>query len=300
MLLQVILPCVRDGFEVHVYLSLVGHQNRTVAYEGFGIVPDPETARLSAHDFLEYLRLGIRGVGGHLTYYEHLHGPEPLDALPADDAFRGRMQQYSPYSDSRGRAVLRVWKARERMWRVAQGIERQRGVLYQFVLWTRDDAFWIGQVRLRRFPQAVGGNVLFSRDCRRWGGINDKTVLLGRAAAPALMTAYRSFWDPGMDGTVNAEQYLKHLAVRRNVQLQPVPFALLPSLDAMVSNETQAPCIKWFYSCVWRLPAGSPGWCRHWGTEGNGEEPRMMALVGEEGMPRIGAEWWKGRGASGR
>ena len=156
-------------------------------------------------------------------YYEHLNAKEELDPLPQGKPYTQRMGQYSPYKDPLGKAIMRMWKARERMWGLAQQLEHRRRTRYHLVLWTRDDAFWIRNVRLRVLPRppplssgrrlaANNSNAVWSRMCAAFGGINDKSVLMGRGAAPALMTAYSQFWAPDLNITYNAEQYLAMIA----------------------------------------------------------------------------------------
>ena len=266
---HVVQAAVRDGFTVHVYLSLVEFDPEKAFYMwhrvGHGyerLGPDPETGNLSSVEFRRCTREAIVAAGGQLLHFDSPRKPEKLDPLPEPTSFRGRMKQYSPYARDAGRNVLRMWKARERMWNVSRAVERENNAVYQFVVWTRDDAFWLGPIQLCAFPTATSGNVLYSRNCLWFGGINDKTVVMGRKAAAAVMVAYTAFWNPRLSlGGENAEQYLMWLARQQRVLVRGIDFALLPSTDCMVVAKTRQLCLKRFYSCLLTLPPWSPAFC---------------------------------------
>ena len=84
------------------------------------------------------------------------------------------------------------------MWDEAEKQERLYKATYEFAMWTQDDVFWVGPLSLIRLARAYVrySDTIWSHKCRAFGGINDRTVLMGRQAAAVLMRAYKSFWDP--------------------------------------------------------------------------------------------------------
>ena len=263
ILQHLIYGCVRDGWAIHIYLSLIGFNMSQGEYKGFRIAPDPNTVRMNNTIFNTHIRKSIRAAGGDLIFYEHRHGPEKLDPLPTEPGsyiFRKRLSQYSPYYNAIGRAILRLWKSRELMWNASLAYERARGVQYARVLWTRDDAYWVQSLDLTNFTDP---NALYTRNCVTYHGINDKTIMLGREAAPALMTAYSAFWNKTLPlESQNAERYLMYLAKARGVVVRYVKFQRLPTLDAMVDKSNQQICIKKYYSCLLEPPPWGPPFCK--------------------------------------
>ena len=274
---HVVWAAVRDGFAVHVYLSLLGldPRRRTYTYatqysdERILGEADPRTGLLAPHSFDQHVRESIEKAGGELIYYEHLK-TEALDELPEGPIFHKRLSQYSPYKSQSGKAILKLWRARELMWNSSVALEARYNAQYRFVLWTRDDAFWPSPIQLRYFLNETDPKTVYGRNCATYGGINDKTVLLGRQAAPQMMTAYSAFFNPTWNlETGNAEQYLLKLAQVRTGDMVPqtrptvkqVSFAYLPSLDAMANRRTRQICIKMFYACLKTLPPWIGKWC---------------------------------------
>lgn len=151
------------------------------------------------------------------------------------------------------------------LWRVAEGVERKSGKQYKFVLWTRDDAHWLFRPSsLHSLSKARhAASTVFSRNCKTWYGINDKTVLLGRTAARFMLTAYTSFWSPdqALDDTFNSEIYLMRLANLSGLELKAVEFSALPSVDAVIGNQSQI-CLVPEYSCIEpNVTRGDPPFC---------------------------------------
>ena len=164
--------------------------------------------------FAKYLADAVRDAGGYLVHCA-IHDEVELDPLPENRTrFKRRLALYSPYTTRPGRAVLRTWKARESMWNMSLGVERAHNASYKLVMWTRDDALWLDRVQLCPFAwQPDLHKTLFTRNCLSWDGINDKSVVMGRAAAARVMLAYTAFWDPRYFLEVdNAETYLMQWA----------------------------------------------------------------------------------------
>ena len=128
-------------------------------------VADPQTANLTDPEFMQYLRGAITTAGGQLIYGA-VHEELCIDALPNSTRTRRRMSQYSPYNSRAGRAVLRIWKAREWLYNLSLGVERARRAQYSLVLWTRDDALWLGRAQLCPFKWLKGVQTsVYARNC---------------------------------------------------------------------------------------------------------------------------------------
>ena len=89
-----------------------------------------------------------------------------------------------------------------------------------------------------------------------------QVVLLGRRAAPALMTAYSAFYQPKLRLSChNAELFFWKLAHIRRVRLLAVSIMLLPAFDAMFRPNATELCIKRLYSCMRTMPHWAPPFC---------------------------------------
>ena len=62
---RVVAPCAGEGFGVHVYLSLLGFKDGSLQadYEGFDIIPDPETSGYSPEGLRNYVGNAIANAG---------------------------------------------------------------------------------------------------------------------------------------------------------------------------------------------------------------------------------------------
>ena len=260
---HVVRAAVLDGFAVHVYMSLVDFDPRNASYlwHDEWIGPDLETGNLTTAEFHRVTREAVVAAGGQVAYLDTPR-KERLHALPNVTRIHLRLRQYSPYTTEVGRSILRLWQTRERMWNISRGVERAHAARYRLVAWTRDDTFWLGPIQMCAFLKLAADEALFTRNCLCQGGINDKTVVMGRRAAAEVMLAYTAFWDPRpyLEG-FNAENYLLRLAQARRLAVRAVDFALLPSIDSMIRHSTRRPCVKRVYSCLLTLPPWSPEFC---------------------------------------
>lgn len=203
-------------------------------------------------------------------FFRYHAAKESLDTLPVGGPII--MQSYSPYSSPIGRNVLRRYKSVEEMWSHARRPAfatwphaRRPGL----TLWCRDDAYWLYPLDLSVLMSYKASpdvpNTLFSRNCKRYGGINDKCLVMGAEAADKMLTAYSAVWtnDSRLVSAI-AEEYLRKLAWTRGVTVQEVPFLQMPCIDSMFQrgpHDTRSLCVKHHASCVSSLPVGSPPFC---------------------------------------
>mmetsp|Transcript_111592 Transcript_111592/g.221835 ORF Transcript_111592/g.221835 Transcript_111592/m.221835 type:complete len:160 (-) Transcript_111592:64-543(-) len=147
---------------------------------------------------------------------------------------------------------------------LATNTEQRSGANYDFVLVTRDDDFWLGPLDLNAFKAEANSSFkVFSKDCKTWSGMNDKTLLFGHNAAKGvLLRLYSDFWtmDDELEKSYNAESFLQRFVKLKGVVSAPVPFARLPTCDSTFvrnADGTARLCQKSFYLCD-GLPEGSP------------------------------------------
>mmetsp|Transcript_14840 Transcript_14840/g.40599 ORF Transcript_14840/g.40599 Transcript_14840/m.40599 type:complete len:151 (+) Transcript_14840:2-454(+) len=129
-------------------------------------------------------------------------------------------------------------------------------------MWVRDDAYWVGDMprpsALMKGPEA--SRTLWSLRDGKWGGLNDRIVMFGRDAAPALLTLFSGFMRGGFpNGSSNAESHLLAAARHGHVVLQYSTFEELPCAMAMTYDAQQGPAL-----CIIRMywyghAAGVPG-----------------------------------------
>jgi len=213
--------------------------------------PDPSLQPLS-HDQLQLrIQEDVRKAGACLMCLTISTTSEILPPTPRGLVFDQRLYQYPPFKSPLGRNILRVWKSRQSLWKAAKINEQRLGSKYSMAIWTRDDAFWINRIvdpaELLKNPNSP--RTVWSKGCKQWSGINDKTVLLGRDAAEDMLSVYSSFWkkEPSLR-SFNAEVYLKVFANSRKLILKELPFDELPNSDAMLYGENKI-CLLKHYWC---------------------------------------------------
>merc|ERR1712032_720615 len=257
---RVVKPTVQNGFLVDLYISLVDMgNNQPWEYETKCGVRDPNTASLSLDDFRIYLSNELGSAGGTLVVFEAPRKSEELGKFPAETAATiQRMAWYTPYHSPCGRNVLRRYKTAEHLFGKARAYEEKTGFQYGYIMWARDDSYFEKPFNLSVFAEDAGARwTLYSRDCNRAGGINDKLLLMGRKASEWLFEGlYTQFWkaDVGLSGphmydrnwVGDAEMYMARFVQKRGVRLVKVPQASLPSLEAQFEQQgkTAALCVK--------------------------------------------------------
>lgn len=258
---QVVAPAVAAGYAVDVYASMVasGYVNSGRFRPAVsGAIVNPEVANGSSR---ERLSEALRGVGGNLAAFFLL--PTALEvesSFPADPP--RRLTQYPVDSSEVGKNVMRRFKAIESLMAAMVQAEAASGAGYSFVLLTRDDDFWLGPLDLPSFAaDPDSANRVYSKGCKNWDGINDKTLLFGRQAAGRVLgRIYGGFWtrDESLT-TYNVEMFLQNFVKLQNVTSVPVEFKRLPTCDSVyVKGPGGGPalCQKGFYLCPGPLPAG--------------------------------------------
>lgn len=269
------------GYAVDFYLSLSANNNGAHFDDCFKtrMVEPTFMNAMETDKYSKAVHDKIKNAGANLKFLELSKDKEKIE-LPKD-ANRNRIWQYNPYKSPIGRNILRRYFSIERLANMAFQQER-----YEFMLVTRDDDHFLGQLNLSRFASWDNfRDRVFSKDCKTWYGVNDKTLLFGgEAANRTLRRLYSDFWmhDKRLD-TYNAEVFLKEFIKVKGAISTPVNFAEIPSSDSVwVKNKAGTPvlCQRPHYLCdrhpnentsYWQK-LDEPNWCADlWTNLGNGE-----------------------------
>lgn len=249
---QLIKPLVDKGCRVDVYIQLValGHEAGT----RFALFQQPAT-----HTFTAFQE-SIRAAGARLLHAELLQGQPELRANESVINERGRahpelhkvMWQYSPLSSNArertiGLNVLRRYASLEALMAKSASVEETEHFTYDLFLVTRDDDYWMNSLDLTNVKDDPNKTIsVYSKDCFPWLGINDKTLLFGRAAMHSIITKFTHiFIDPELETTFrnneiyNAESALKVLVSASGMKSKLLPSAHIPTVLA-VSDESNA------------------------------------------------------------
>lgn len=213
---RVLRRAIDDGFAVHVYLSLI--------YDA-------------------------SGTGNWLRAREMSR--QELEHIPENP---GQLREFPPHNTSTGKRVLNMWLRREKMWNATLLREAATGKRYEFLMWVRDDAYWVGDIprpsALMQVPDAA--RTMWTLRCGEWGGVNDRVGMFGRDAAPAMLTMFSGFMHGGFPtGTRNSEVHLLKAARAGHVVLQRSTYDVLPLAIAMVYDTRRGPalCLLRKYWC---------------------------------------------------
>jgi len=259
---RIIEPAVNQGWAVDLYLSVVRHgaASNTSWQPVTGMAENMESKNFTSKEQLE---TAVRRAGGRFVFDHPDSNAEEVDSsMPVETPMR--FTQYPVNSSQIGKNVLRRFQTLEFLMGLAATTERSTGTNYDFVLVTRDDDFWLGPLNLTEFKAEGNSSFkIFSKDCKAWSGINDKTLLFGRDAAEnVLLRLYSDFWmkNDELEWSYNAEGFLQSFVKLKGIISVPVPFARLPTCDSIFvrnADGTAGLCQKGFYLCD-GLPEGSP------------------------------------------
>eukprot|EP00418_Pyrodinium_bahamense_P034453 CAMPEP_0179153824 /NCGR_PEP_ID=MMETSP0796-20121207/74827_1 /TAXON_ID=73915 /ORGANISM="Pyrodinium bahamense, Strain pbaha01" /LENGTH=600 /DNA_ID=CAMNT_0020855143 /DNA_START=245 /DNA_END=2047 /DNA_ORIENTATION=+ len=282
---RVVAAAAAAGHGVDVYAELVasGAQDSKDAFTP--VAGQVKSVDADLENLPDVLERSIRDAGGRLVHLTLRPTPEDV-RLPVGVELRGlpmRLPKYPPLTDPIGRNLLRRYQTAERLARLALSGREP----YDFVLWTRDDDHWLGPLDLQVFlndPKASGR--VYSKGCLMWGGLNDKTLLFGRAAAEVMLARlFSDFWlpDARLERAKNAESFLRAFAEVKGVEPVAVPFGQLPTADSAFVRSGAAGaqpqlCQKEQYLCS-DLPKGlgyeQPVLC---GQVGRGEKSALVVV----------------------
>merc|ERR1719195_1108243 len=267
-------PTVAKGWDVDLYVSVVsrGRNNASTLRP----IKNNVSAQVAEHlETVDAIK-ALASTGGWTLRFCELNG----DVLEVDTFVQSnitglnitRLRVWPPNASEVGKNVLRRYKATELLMHQLQDVERTHRFSYDFVLVTKDDDHWLGHFDISAFL-AVSDHPkhVFSKNCQRWGGVNDKTLLYSRQAAEAVLPRlYRDFWmeEPTLN-TGNTQQYLAALFKLKGVESLVVPLHRLPTCDSIwvkrydgsftLCQKEYAMCRK-FWGCGAPLLPTGEGW----------------------------------------
>jgi hypothetical protein len=251
----------RAGYNVDIFMDVLGSGKQNSGQYS------PVDGQINSQEAQDEQKIHGTLRGSRASFVSVVVRPEIEEiysSFPADqEPFKGRMAQYSPFTSKVGRNVLRRFKAGERLMNLTMLTAAQGRFTYDYVLWTRDDDYWLGPFDLPPTTPEESFNVVFSKGsgCNAWGGINDKTLLYGWGAAQNLLGRYYSdFWDPDTSlNTYNMETFLSAFTAFKGMTSSPLAWEKLPTMDSVYIEVDGAPklCQKSSYRCE-GLPEGPP------------------------------------------
>jgi len=234
---HVIRRSIQEGFVVHVYMALVDKGNGVhwSSERKLG-VEDPMFASLSHSAFQQRLSQRVRQAGGCLMCVLNYPGPQQVAPLPTGGDMDMRLSQYPPRHNEVGRNLLRMLMSRETLWNVTLENEKQLGRNYTLAMWTRPDSYWFGNITSPGdlLSKENSSTTVWTQGCNSWGGLNDKSAILGRQAAGIMFKAYSRFYNTKTITSVNSEMYLLNVAREAQLQVERLNFWSLPDMDGML------------------------------------------------------------------
>lgn len=185
--------------------------------------------------------------------------PDVAKDIPANHTHK-RLSQYllSPTESMRlvGMNTIARFSHVQTLFQSVMKHEKAKGFRYEYILLTRDDDHYIGPLKLpedmtEHVKRADADNQVFYKYCNIFGGMNDKTLLFGRAAAGKVLSRlYSDFWKPLPDEeqveAPNPEIYLKRVIFARGASVHGVIWENLPTADAVYEDgpEGHRLCVK--------------------------------------------------------
>jgi len=255
-------PLVEQGYGVDFFIQLVEHGSQSGASWG-------NVKRTDSHDLtignIDSLRQAVKDAGGRICILELIETDNKI-CLPTEitpDLLK-HMSQYPPSTEMIGLNVLRRFSSLAQLLNKSKTFEQQEQFQYKFVLVTRDDDYWLQPLSLSSFSLLETDNVIYTRNCKTWGGLNDKTFLMGHTAAHALLPKFvPGFWwhDTRLE-VWNAERVLAGMVNVLGISSHPVPFEQIPTAEARYEADTDGSvqlCLSPIYLCA--NVSGSPAVC---------------------------------------
>jgi len=275
-LVKVLRWNVGAGYRMHVFAHFVDKFGFSAYISNLPPArPDPVLLKVGPRPqaFAEWFRSKVESTGAKVVHFSQQRPHEHIDPLP--DFARKRWGDYNPFfTDGKGfagRNLLRRYKSAEMLWNLTRRSEKLHHIQYEFVLWIRDDPYWIQPLDLRSFPKPPYERPrMYTRDCALYNGFNDKTLLLDRKAAPFMLSLYSTFYnnsDPRLAFSTGAEVFVTQVADIKGVDSFTVPFSRVSNIDAEFYTTKEGHvgvCLKELYAwnCLTgSLPQGVPSFC---------------------------------------
>mmetsp|Transcript_71870 Transcript_71870/g.208273 ORF Transcript_71870/g.208273 Transcript_71870/m.208273 type:complete len:262 (-) Transcript_71870:21-806(-) len=175
----------------------------------------------------------VRAAGGCLVCADIPMRPTSIMDIPVN---KHQLEANPPKTSQIGQRALDLWKRREQLWNASLSNEQASGSRYSLGMWVRDGCFWLDNImRPSELLAAKSAeNTVWTRMFWRANQPSDKSVVFGRAAAPAVLGLFSTFMRGGFSvSTFSTEQFLFQAANHSGIKLKFVPFSSTPEGDAM-------------------------------------------------------------------
>jgi len=241
---RLLRPLVADGFEVHVYMSLLYSVAGTPSSHAFNFihkygVEDPAFANMSRDAFRDYVAGRIATTGACPMIVDVPMGPANFSGVPINE---GQIASYSPNSTMYGHNLMERWLRLEGLWNKSLAVESHLKSQYSLLMWAKDNSVMLADVKKPRewlAAKDADRTVWAVKDTFYGGGVRDKMLAFGRQAAPTVMTLFSNFMRGGIPGvrTRSPEAYIKQAVLHSGMKLEIVPHTSLRELDAMLVGD---------------------------------------------------------------
>jgi len=270
-LANVVRPMSNDGFAVHVYMSLIDKEDPNPWNKAHVFGKRRPVTMLPPGEMQSHLASMVEAAGGCLMCFMYSYKSENIREVPSE--CDEQMSLYRPQNFRR--KVLRLWKTRQALWTFGMQAERQWNMRYALALWTRDDTYWTKRLVnvSTLLEQPKSATTVWSKDCHKFGGMNDKVVLFGRDAADTMFGLYDRFFEkpivPGRVGSrkkkipSNSEKYIMTVAERKGLNIKLLSHSEVPSGDALFIGTPTEYCLIKSYWCGSEdeVLADGSSWC---------------------------------------
>lgn len=225
---NIVMAAGAQGYKVDLYFQV--SKNHPENSSGSEVQQEHvDTSTQDVYDHEQDLRDVLKKVGNADLKVFNIMADQPEVIIPPNSP--ARMKEYPPQTHIDGQNAVRRFMYIETLYN-----ESKKNQPYDFYLITRDDDNWLGPLDLDKFsnkPQASGA--VFTRGCKTFSGVNDKTFLMGAKAGEVIAgSMITSFWDPvPAYSTKNVESFwAAFINHRLPGGSKPVPLGELPTAES--------------------------------------------------------------------
>lgn len=210
------------GFKVDVYIDVLGSQ---LKFGDQHSAVENQTSSRDLQETLATIKNFLDGKCGSLGLLNIREAREELD-VPS------KVHPWG-FGGEIGVNVLRRFSSYEFVLGKVRDQEKIGNFKYDFLLLTRDDDEWLGPLQMEPIQATTDKikHAMFSKNCKQFGGYNDKTLLFGREAADRIlgnMFQYAMSHIRELPGR-NPESFLKLFVEKQGVEAHEVDFKWMPT-----------------------------------------------------------------------
>lgn len=235
---HVVAPAVQLGWCVDYFLQLTRTWNNQWfdknSVKWTEPVPSPY-ASMPIEQFKDIVHSQARLYGARHISFRLLDGLPTIDAMTPDgNILRGIRYAAYPLQSELGRNQLRRLKQIEMLWN--HTVAYANGSLYDWVLLSRDDVYWVRDVDFDWFVRDRSiskQGVMYTYYCEQLplNCLNEKVILMSGYIADNMMRMYNEIYyndDPFLDYTNTVEELVMRTALLHQVPIVQVKLRKLP------------------------------------------------------------------------